>query len=108
MTPRMAAQKNAEAFLNSFQQEPLIIDEAHKAPVVFDEIKALVDSDRRPGRFILTGSVQFSSKLDIRESFTGRVVNLRFDSMTLPETLGVPSLNENTTTKDICSVHGHI
>ena len=62
------------------------IDEAHKCLDLFDEIKAMVDEDRRPGRFILTGSVQFSKKLGIRESFTGRAASVRMDSMTLSET----------------------
>jgi len=83
---RRSASQNPEGFLTQFEVEPLIVDEAHKSPELFDEIKALVDEDRRPGRFILTGSVRFSSKVGIRESFTGRSANLRFDSMTLGET----------------------
>jgi len=83
---RNAANQNPESFLAQMSLEPVVIDEAHKAPALFDEIKAVVDEDRRPGRFILTGSVRFSSKVGIRESFTGRAANLRFDSMTLPET----------------------
>jgi predicted AAA+ superfamily ATPase len=90
---RDAAQRNPEQFLSSIESEPAIIDEAHKAPDLFDEIKASVDEDRRPGRFILTGSVRFSAKLGIRESFTGRAANLRFDSMTLGETLSGHSPN---------------
>ena len=92
---RDAANRNPENFLLQFEKYPLIIDEAHKAPPVFDEIKAVVDENRRPGRFILTGSVRFSSKLGIRESFTGRVANLKFDSMTVQETLQKkPTLKE--------------
>jgi predicted AAA+ superfamily ATPase len=90
---RRSASQNPEGFLTQFEVEPLIVDEAHKSPELFDEIKALVDEDRRPGRFILTGSVRFSSKVGIRESFTGRSANLRFDSMTLGETTNeTPSL----------------
>ncbi len=90
---RRSASQNPEGFLTQFEVEPLIVDEAHKSPELFDEIKALVDEDRRPGRFILTGSVRFSSKVGIRESFTGRSANLRFDSMTLGETTNeAPSL----------------
>ena len=83
---RRSSSLNPEGFLTQFEVEPIIIDEAHKSPELFDEIKAMVDENRRPGRFILTGSVRFSSKVGIRESFTGRAANLRFDSMTLAET----------------------
>lgn len=83
---RRSASQNPEGFVTQFEIEPLIIDEAHKSPELFDEIKGMVDEDRRPGRFILTGSVRFSSKVGIRESFTGRAANLRFDSMTFGET----------------------
>lgn len=86
ISAREAATRNPEQFLSQFTQEPIIIDEAHKAPPLFDEIKAEVDENRRPGRFVLTGSVRFSSKLGIRESFTGRSAHLRFDSMTYVET----------------------
>jgi predicted AAA+ superfamily ATPase len=86
ISARESATRNPEQFLSQFTKEPILIDEAHKAPTLFDEIKAEVDEDRRPGRFILTGSVRFSSKIGIRESFTGRSANLRFDSMTFAET----------------------
>src|SRR6266850_8339506 len=36
--------------------EVLVIDEVQRAPDFFLAIKAAVDRDRRPGRFVLTGS----------------------------------------------------
>jgi predicted AAA+ superfamily ATPase len=83
---REAARNNPEQFLTQLEREPIVIDEAHKCPDLFDEIKATVDEDRRPGRFILTGSVQFSKKIGVRESFTGRAASIRMDSMTMGET----------------------
>ncbi len=100
MASRDSAQRNPESFLTQFETEPIIIDEAHKAPALFDEIKAAVDEDRRPGRFILSGSVRFSSKLGIRESFTGRSAHLRLDSMTLTETQAGPC--------DLKSIHRYL
>jgi predicted AAA+ superfamily ATPase len=90
---REAATRNPEHFLAELEAEPIIIDKAHKAPPLFDEIKAMVDEARRPGRFILTGSVRFSNKIGIRESFTGRACGLLFDSLLLSETTSdAPSL----------------
>lgn len=64
---------------------PAIIDEAQKAPALFDALKHDVDLKRVPGRYFLTGSSQFSSKLGIRESLTGRIGILRLYPFTLAE-----------------------
>lgn len=52
---------------------PLAIDEAQKVPALFDAIKMAVDRRRAPGKYFLTGSSQFSARLGIRESLTGRI-----------------------------------
>ncbi len=52
----------------------LCIDEAQKGAWIFPVIKDLVGTARRPGRFLLTGSVRFTSKQNIRESLTGRIL----------------------------------
>ncbi|NQW46090.1 MAG: ATP-binding protein [Deltaproteobacteria bacterium] len=67
------------------QRIPIIIDEAQKIPDLFDEIKALVDERRRPGRFYLTGSTEFSKKTGIRESLTGRIRVNHLFPLTLSE-----------------------
>ncbi len=84
---RIAAKQNPEHFLKKLILEPIVLDEVQKIPELFDEIKALIDEERRPGRFILTGSARFSSKIGIRESLTGRTAVLYLDSLTLGETL---------------------
>jgi len=60
------------AFLAQFES-PLAIDKITKAPDLFDGIKSKVDKQRIPGQFIITGFTQFSAKLGIRESLTGRI-----------------------------------
>ena len=67
--------------------EPLIIDEAQKVSKIFDAIKFSVDQDRRPGRYLLLGSTEFSLFNQIRESLTGRMGRIRLFPMTLRETL---------------------
>jgi len=84
---RKSAQNNPELFLKKQTLEPLVLDEIQKVPDLFDEIKSLVDEQRRPGRFVLTGSARFSTKIGIRESLTRRTAFLYMDSMTLRETL---------------------
>lgn len=60
-----------EAFIKSFAG-PAILDEVQNVPAIFEWIKAEVDRDRSPGRFILTGSAQFSMVKGITESLAGR------------------------------------
>lgn len=61
-------------FLDS-QKPPFFLDEVQKYPPIFDLLKRTVDETRRPGRFIITGSVRFSSKAGIQESLTGRIAH---------------------------------
>jgi uncharacterized protein len=52
---------------------PLIIDEIQRAPELLLPIKAAIDRDRSPGRFILTGSAQVMLLPRVSESLAGRV-----------------------------------
>lgn len=51
----------------------VIIDEVQRAPGLLPVIKATVDRDRRPGRFLLTGSTRLLSLGEMSESLAGRV-----------------------------------
>lgn len=52
---------------------PAVIDEVQHVPDLFRAIKQAVDEDRRPGRFLLTGSVDVRLAPRISESLAGRV-----------------------------------
>src|ERR1017187_9589515 len=52
---------------------PLVIDEIQRAPELLLPIKAAIDRDRRPGRFILTGSAQVMLLPTVSESLAGRI-----------------------------------
>ena len=64
---------------------PIAIDECQSVPGVFNQVKFRVDQSNRPGQFLLTGSVRFLSKKDIRESLTGRTSILELLPMNLSE-----------------------
>ncbi len=87
---RREANQNPETFiLERDDAYPLAIDEAQKAPDLFDVVKMRVDQKRVPGKFILLGSTEFSHRSRVRESLTGRASILRCFPMTLGETLGL-------------------
>jgi predicted AAA+ superfamily ATPase len=50
-----AAASDPQGFIRGLGQA-VVIDEVQKVPSLFPAIKLEVDSDRRPGRFLLTGS----------------------------------------------------
>lgn len=52
---------------------PVYIDEYQKAPVVLDAIKAELNRDTRPGRFLLTGSARQDSLPHAAQALTGRL-----------------------------------
>jgi uncharacterized protein len=79
------AEKSPLAFLKSYQ-EPLIVDEVQYAPALFRHLKSVIDQDRRPGRFILTGSQNLSLMQGVSESLAGRsgvltMLNLSFEEL---------------------------
>ncbi len=52
---------------------PVAIDEVQLAPALFPAIKASVDRNREPGRFLLTGSANVLLLPTISESLAGRI-----------------------------------
>jgi predicted AAA+ superfamily ATPase len=65
----------------------MIIDEVHKAPELISEIKYVVDNDKRPGQYLLTGSANIKSLPSVRESLAGRVKSIRLRPLTQGEIL---------------------
>ncbi|MDQ5916592.1 MAG: uncharacterized protein QG584_2486, partial [Pseudomonadota bacterium] len=57
---------------------PVVMDEIQRAPELFLDIKAAVDRDRRPGRFLLTGSANVLLLPTLADSLAGRmeIINL--------------------------------
>ena len=52
---------------------PLLIDEIQYAPLLFAQMKRLIDSGSKPGDFWMTGSQLFSMMKGVQESLAGRV-----------------------------------
>ncbi len=67
-----AAEADPDGFIRSFEG-PAVIDEVQRAPGLFRAIKAVVDADRRPGRFLLTGSADVFLLPSVSESLAGRM-----------------------------------
>ncbi len=78
------AQVDPELFFDEYK-EPLIIDEIQYAPQLLPYIKIRVDESGKRGRFILTGSQQFTMIHNLRETLAGRVAIFHLLPMSITE-----------------------
>lgn len=69
---REFAEEDPRGFLARYP-DGAIFDEAQRWPDLFSHLQGLVDADRYPGRFVLTGSQQFGLLVGITQSLAGRV-----------------------------------
>lgn len=67
-----AVRHDAAGFLSGLDG-PVVIDEIQRAPELFMAIKSAVDRNRRPGRFLLTGSANILLLPRLSESLAGRM-----------------------------------
>lgn len=67
-----AVNQDPIGYLSAFNKS-LIIDEAQRIPQLFLAIKQLVDRNRQPGQFLLTGSANIFMIPKISESLAGRM-----------------------------------
>jgi uncharacterized protein len=70
------------------QPEPLIIDEIQKAPDLMRAIKLRIDKDRRPGRYLLTGSSRLWALASVSETLAGRIAIHELYPFSLAEAAG--------------------
>jgi predicted AAA+ superfamily ATPase len=68
-------------------QEPVLLDEWQAVPDVLGAVKRAVDSDPRPGRFLVTGSVRADLQQQVWPG-TGRLVRVGMTGLTVRELLG--------------------
>jgi uncharacterized protein len=69
------AREDPRGLLESYS-DGLILDEAQAVPEIFAYLKTAVDTDPKPGKFIVTGSRQFSLLAGVTESLAGRAAFL--------------------------------
>lgn len=80
------AKSNPESLISG--KGPITIDEAQKYPDILNVIKREVDRNRKPGRFLLSGSANFLLLKSIADSLAGRVVYLTLYPFTRREITG--------------------
>lgn len=71
---RLAAREDPVGLIRSI--DCAVIDEIQRAPDLLLAIKKTVDEDRRPGRFLLTGSANLMALPSVADSLAGRMETL--------------------------------
>ena len=72
LTMLAAARGDPAGFIEGFAP-PLVLDEVQRSPELLLAIKAAVDRQRTPGRFLLTGSANVLLLPRVAESLAGRM-----------------------------------
>lgn len=81
---RTSFENDPEGFLDEYN-DYVIFDEAQYVPELFSYLQVMVDEDRRPGRFILSGSQDFLLRKNISQSLAGRIGIARLLPMDIAE-----------------------
>ncbi len=81
------ARAEPELFLEQ-HRTPLVLDEIQYVPELVPALKRSIDRDRRPGRYVLTGSQQWEVLRSLSESLAGRVAFLDLEGFSLAEMAG--------------------
>lgn len=84
---------NAELYLESFADRCVIIDEIQEMPELFGLLKALVDKNKRPARFVILGSASPKLIRKSSDALTGRIGYIELHPFHLLET-GFESQNQ--------------
>ena len=81
------AQREPETLVST--RAPLTIDEIQRVPDLLLAIKRAVDRNRRPGRFLLSGSANLALVGKVSETLAGRAVYLTLHPFTMAERSGL-------------------
>lgn len=81
---RASAQADPVGFVADLPDKA-VLDEVQRVPELFTSLKAAVDRDRRPGRFILTGSSNVLLVPRLADSLAGRMEILRLHPLAQAE-----------------------
>lgn len=84
---RAAAREDPVRFVGELP-ERAVLDEVQRVPELFASIKESVDADRRPGRFLLTGSANVLTVPALSDSLAGRMEILRLHPLAQAELEG--------------------
>lgn len=87
--------EDAETYLKYHQDKCVVIDEVQRMPELFSLLRALIDMDRRPGRYILLGSASPEMIKGSSETLAGRIAYNELTPFSWLEAKGTVSLHHH-------------
>jgi hypothetical protein len=84
-----AALRDPDGFISG-QPTPVVIDEVQRAPDMMRAIKRIIDRDRKPSQYLLTGSANIMTLSSVSETLAGRVALHTLYPFCWPEFLEKP------------------
>ena len=85
---RAAAEETGGTFFKD-NPPPVFVDEIQKAPALFEQIKLILDREKKKGQFFMCGSQQFRMMKGVSESLAGRIGLVTLTGLSLREMYGV-------------------
>ena len=82
-----AAQSDPQGFVEGLPNQ-ITIDEVQRVPGIFLPIKRAVDRERKPGRFLLTGSAEITALPHVADTLAGRMRTLTLLPLSRSEITG--------------------
>lgn len=95
---RRQAQQDPRGLLEGIGRGGAILDEIQRVPELLSYLQGLIDADREPGRFILTGSHQLELHEAITQSLAGRTAVLELMPFTVEEVRRYPDCPQDSYT----------
>ncbi len=80
-----AASNDPDGFVRQAGDRLLVLDELQRAPGLIRALKAAVDEDRRPGRFLVTGSADLLTLPGNSDSLAGRAETIELGGLSQGE-----------------------
>lgn len=77
--------RDPEFYLGQHRRRLVVLDEIQRSPELFPVLRALVDADRRPGRFLVLGSASPELMQHASETLAGRIRHLELGPLSLAE-----------------------
>ncbi len=81
---RRFALDDPRGFLGEYA-DGAVLDEVQRAPELLSYLQGMVDDDPRPGRFVLTGSVNLAVRSDVTQSLAGRTALVKLLPLDIEE-----------------------
>lgn len=82
---REAAQQDPDGFVQQYPDGLLAIDEVQRVPGLLVALKNALETERRPGRFLITGSADLLTLRGGQESLAGRAQTLSLHGLSMGE-----------------------